>query len=131
MRFGPVEQDREVVLLGDPRALGDHHPVDGVALDVHPEDLGRAVGGLLRVAGQLDAAGLAAAAGLDLGLDDDRPAAELLGGRAGLVRRRGDLGVQHRYAVRGEQIARLVLEQIHEDVLIIEGRRETDSDDQP
>src|SRR6478735_226595 len=42
---GPVEQHREVVLLGDARARGDHHAVDRVALDVHAEDLGRLLRG--------------------------------------------------------------------------------------
>ena len=36
---GPVEQDREVVLLLDRRGRGEHHAVHGVALDVHAEDL--------------------------------------------------------------------------------------------
>ena len=46
----PVEQEREVVLLGDVAGLGDQHPVHGVALDVHPED-GRGL--LLRLLGRV------------------------------------------------------------------------------
>src|SRR5699024_2341194 len=45
-----VQQQREVVLLGDVRAGGDHDAVHGVALDVHAEDLG---GLLLRLLGGL------------------------------------------------------------------------------
>ena len=44
---GAVEQVREVVLLGDVGGRRDHHPVDGVALDVHAEDLRRRLLGLL------------------------------------------------------------------------------------
>ena len=85
---GPVEQVGEVVLLGDVRRLGEHHLVDGVALDVHAEDVGRRGPRASSASvGQLDAAGLAPAADLDLGLDDD-PAAEALGDRAGLLRGR-------------------------------------------
>ena len=51
-----------------------------------------------RVVGQLDAAGLAAAARVDLRLDDD-PAAQPLGDRARLGRRVGHLAVRHRHAV--------------------------------
>ncbi len=76
---GPVQQHREVELAGDLGALGDHHPLDDVALDVEAED---GLGGLLGILGvvhDLDAAGLAAAAGLHLRLHDDG-AADLLGG---------------------------------------------------
>ena len=67
---GPVEQEGEVVLLLGRRRRGDEHPVDGQALDLHPEDVGRVLERLVGRLGQLDAAGLAAAAGLDLRLDD-------------------------------------------------------------
>src|SRR5699024_4546316 len=66
-----VQQQREVVLLGDVRAGGDHDAVHGVALDVHAEDLGGLLLRLLGGLGDLHAAGLAAATGLHLGLDDD------------------------------------------------------------
>ena len=73
---GPVDEEGEVVLLGDVGRRGDQHPVDGVALDVHAEDLAGLGDRVLRVLGQLDAAGLAAAADLDLRLDD-HPASPL------------------------------------------------------
>ena len=109
---GPVQQDGEVVFLGDVRTLGDHHLVDGVALDVHAEDVGgvlkRLVGGL----GDLDAAGLAAATGLDLCLDDSY-AADLLGSCLCFFRGvRHDAG-KHGYTVRLEHIARLIFKQVH------------------
>ena len=109
---GAVQQVREVVLLGDVGGLGEHHLVDGVALDVHAEDVGRAGLRLVGAVGELDAAGLAAAADLHLGLDD-HPAAEPLGDRAGLLRGLGDAAGQHGQAVPVEQIAPLVLVQVH------------------
>ena len=65
------------------------------------------VGGL----GELDPAGLAAAAGLDLRLDDHD--AELLGGRPGLGGGVGDDAEGDRDIVLGEELLRLVLHQIH------------------
>src|SRR6476661_661289 len=112
---GPVEQDREVVLLGDARALGDHHGAHGVALDVHAED---GLGVLLRLVGalgDLHAAGLAATAGLHLGLDDGDPAAlgaDGLGGFASLLGGGGGGAGQHGYAVLLEHVSSLVLEKI-------------------
>src|SRR5690606_4640722 len=67
-----VEGEAGVVLLGDVRGQLDPQGPHGVALDVHPEDV-RGVGAdLVGVAGELDAAGLAAPAHLDLRLDDHR-----------------------------------------------------------
>ena len=66
---GPVEQERQVVLLRDVDVLGDQDRVHGVALDVHAEDLLGLGLGLVRVVGELHAARLAAAADLHLGLD--------------------------------------------------------------
>ena len=109
---GPVDQEGEVVLLGDVGRGRDQHAVDGEALDVHAEDLARLRDGVLRVLGQLHATGLAAAAGLDLGLDHD-PAALRLGGCLGLLGR-GDHGAHRdRDVVLGEELLRLVLHQIH------------------
>jgi hypothetical protein len=113
---GPVEQERQVVLLRDVDVLGDQHRVHGVALDVHAEDLLRLGLGLVGVAGQLHPAGLAAPAGLDLGLDHDARLAgrdELGGDGTGLRRCPGDLALLDRNAVGSEEILRLVLEQVH------------------
>ena len=67
---------------------------------------------LVGVVGELDAAGLAAAADLHLGLDDDRVAGGL-GLGDGLVDGDGDAAGAHRDAVAGEVLLALVLEQIH------------------
>ena len=111
---GAVEQVGDVVLLLDVGAGVDEHAVHGVALDVHAEDLLGVGLRVVRRLGDLDAAGLAAAADLDLRLDDG-DAADLLGDRLGLVRRRRDLAEAHRHAVVLEQLLGLVLEQIHAD----------------
>ena len=81
-------------------------------LDVEAEDGLRGLVGLVGGLGDLHTAGLAAASGLDLGLDD-HDTAELLGRRAHLLRRVGDDAREHRHLVLLEQIACLVLVQIH------------------
>src|SRR4051812_2391532 len=109
---GPVDEEGEVVLVLDVRGGRDEHPVDGQALDVHAEDVAGARHGLLRGLGELDAAGLASAAGLDLGLDD-HPSALALGGCGGVLRLLDDGADSDRHAVLGEELLRLVLHQVH------------------
>ena len=110
---GSIEHDREVVLLDDLRGGADEHAADREALDLEREDLRRDVLGLIGVAGKPDAAGLAAPADQDLGLDDHLAgrvrgvAEEPDGGRTGLGGRprnlpRGDgqsLGEEQRLRV--------------------------------
>ena len=67
-----VQQDREVVFGGNVRAGRDHDLLDDVALDVEAEDRLGLLVGLIGGVGELDAAGLAAAAGLHLRLDDQQ-----------------------------------------------------------
>src|SRR6478752_3969166 len=113
---GTVEQDREVVLLGDAGTRGDHHGADGVALDVHAEDLLRVRLRLVGALGDLDAAGLAATSGLDLRLDDGdaaRRLADPLGGGTRLLGRRRGGACEHGDSVLLEHVAGLVLEEIH------------------
>ena len=109
---GAVEQEGEVVLLLDRRA-GDHeHPVDREALDLEVEDRAGGLLGLLGRLRDLDAAGLAAAAGLDLGLDDD-DATDLLRGRASVLGGLDGLAECAGHSVLGEELLRLVLHQVH------------------
>jgi hypothetical protein len=88
-----------------------------VALDVEAEDRLRGFFGIRRRLRDLDAAGLAAAAGLHLRLDDG-DATELLGCRAHLRRGLGDDAGEHGNTVLFEQITGLVLVQIHAGLLL-------------
>ena len=109
---GAVEQEREVVLLGDVAGLGDEHAVHRVALDVHAEDRGGLLAGLLGGLGELHPARLAAPARLHLGLDDHGRAQLRRDGRR-RVRVLHGATRQHRHSVGGEEILRLVLVQVH------------------
>jgi len=114
---GAVEQDGEVELLRDARTFGDHHGAHDVALDVEAEDL---LGTLLRLVGgpcELDAASLAATAGLDLRLHDDDgrvPASDqFLSAATGIFGGGGDHATEHGHSVLLEDVARLVFKQVH------------------
>jgi len=83
-----------------------------VPADVETEDLLRLLLGVVRARRELDAARLAAAAGQDLSLDDDR-AAELLCGRARVLRRILPPALRDRDADAPEELLPLVLVQVH------------------
>ncbi len=83
-----------------------------MAADVEPEDLLRALLGLVRRRRELDPAGLPAAPGQDLRLDHDRPS-ERLGGLARLGRRARQPALAERKAVAREERLRLVLVEAH------------------
>ena len=109
---GPIEREAGVVLLVDVGGMLDPQPLDGVTLDVHPED-GAGVGAhLVGVVGELDAPSLAAPTDLDLSLDNDRVAGRF-GHGDGLVDSEGDTAGAHRDAEAGEVLLALVFEQIH------------------
>ena len=107
-----VERDREVVLLRDVGGLLDPDLLDDVAADVEPDDVLRLLLGVRGILGELDAAGLAAAARQHLSLDDDR-AAELLGRRARLLRRRREPPLGDGDAELLEELLALVLVEVH------------------
>ena len=107
-----VERDREVVLLRDVGGLLDPDLLDDVAADVEPDDVPRLLLGVGGILGELDAAGLAAAARQHLSLDDDR-AAELLGGRARLLRRRREPPLGDGDSELLEELLALILVEIH------------------
>ena len=111
---GTVHDDAHVAFGDDLGGRCDEHALHHEPLDRHAEDLGGVRRGLGRVAGQLDAARLAAAPGVHLRLDDHRPAAAQPGGDgAGLLGRGGHLPRRDRNAVAPEDLARLVLVQVH------------------
>ena len=107
-----VEQNGEVILLRDRSTFGDHDALDDVTLDVETEDclrrLERVVGGL----GDFDATRLAAAAGLDLRLDD-RESTDCGGGRTGFFWGVGNDSLKNGNAVLFEHVTRLILVKIH------------------
>ena len=104
-----VEDDRGVVLGGDVGGTLDPDLLDLEAADVHAEDRVGVRLRLVGVLGDLDPAGLAAAADLHLCLDDDRKT-EALGRLARRLRsvRMPPLGDRH--AVLGEDLLSLVFE---------------------
>ncbi len=114
------DEHRQVQLLGDVGGLGDQHAVDG---QFHAGGL---VGGHLRAEhalgvvahfieglGELHAAGLAAAARVDLGLDHPEVAADGLGRVDSLFRRARYAPGRHRNAVIGKELLCLVFVEIH------------------
>src|SRR5690625_102551 len=114
---GAVQQEGEVVLLRDVGSLFDQHAVDRVSLDVHAEDLLGLGLGVVSTVGDLHTACLAAAAGLDLRLDDDAGfsgGSELLSDRTCLSGRARHLPLGYGDPVLCEELLRLVFEQVHE-----------------
>jgi hypothetical protein len=117
---GAVEQHAQVELALHLEALFDqdasHNPPFGAGLmgdERHAEHLDREVFGLVRRLGQLDAAALAAAAGVDLRLDDDDRGAETPGNVAGLGGRKGHFAAGHGDAVLRQNRFRLILVDFH------------------
>src|SRR4029450_7506725 len=76
------------------------------------EDLAGLRRGVVGAGGHLDSAGLPASAGLHLRLHDDTPA-EPLRGVPCLLRAGGNVPVEDRHAMLGEDLSCLVFEQIH------------------
>ena len=112
-----VEDEAEVVLVRDVGGRRHEHGLDRRALDVETDDLAGPLLRLLRRGGELHAAGLAAAADQDLGLDHDR-AADALGGGAGLLGRRGRLALEERHAVAREDLLAPILLELHAGLLL-------------
>src|SRR5690606_37812238 len=110
--IGAVEQEGDVVLLGDVRGTCDQHLLDNVSLDVEPEDGARLLLGVGRAVSEFDASGLAAATGLDLGLHNHR-APDSVGGGTGGLRLGDDFTGLCGDTVLGEQFLGLVLVKIH------------------
>ncbi len=115
-----IESDREVQLAGDLATGLDVDLAHELALGAgllghqrHPQDRLGVLRGLLRGLRRLDAAGLAASPGMNLGFDDGDVAAEapgrLFGGR-GIG---SQLAVGHRDAVFAEKGLRLILVNVH------------------
>ncbi len=116
-----VEDDAQIQLAGDAEPLLHEHALDhlpfraGLVGDQpHPDDAGRRLLGRVRPLHDLDAAALAAAAGVDLGLDDDRAATQPDRGRLGVSGIEYDFALRHRHAVRREDRLGLIFVDFHE-----------------
>ena len=109
---GAVEQDRRVVLGRDVGGVLDPERTDRVAVDVHAEDVPGVLAGLRLVGGELDAAGLAAAADQYLRLDDDR-VADPVGDADGVLDGVDGVAGGDPQSVAGEQLLALIFEQVH------------------
>ena len=114
-----VDHDAQIELALGLDLLLDQHPLDDAPLgaglvgdQAHADDLAGGVLGLGGRVGQLDAAALAAAAGVDLGLDHHRHA-QLLGDLAGLLGRGGDAPLGDGHAELGHDLLGLVLVDLH------------------
>ena len=107
-----IEQALDLAALGT-GLVGDQ----GHAEDLLGRLLGR--GGILD---DLDAAALAASAGVDLGLHDGHAAAETPGDRAGLLGRERDFPAGHRHAVPGQDGLCLILVNLHRSSLNVVDR---------
>ena len=79
----------------------------------HADHVARDPARLVRALGELDAAALAPAAGMNLRLDDDRAAAEPAGDLAGFVRRERDFTARHGHAVPVQDGLGLVFVNFH------------------
>ncbi len=115
-----VDQDRQVQLLGDVRGIGDQHQVHrqraaGGLVGFHGLAQHALGGGMdvIQAFAELDAAGLAAATCVDLGLDHPLRTAQVLGGVDGGVGRIGNFARRYGDAVMREQLFGLVLVEIH------------------
>src|SRR5262245_65816767 len=86
-----IDDDAEIQFALDLQTLLDEHALNDLAgrsglirHQAHADHVGCGPGGFIRPLDDPYAATLAAAAGVDLGLDDDSAATELLGGNAGV-----------------------------------------------
>ncbi len=109
---GAVPDHARVVLLLDLRLGVDEDAARHLAVDLQLQDRLGVLGGLRRRVGELDAAGLHAAAAQHLRLDHDRPA-DLLGGPARLLRRGAEPVLGDRDARQLDDLPCLVLVEPH------------------
>ena len=100
-----IDQDADVELAVDLQSLFDQHPPDLLALgtglmrdESHADHLRRQLLGFFSRLGDLDPPALAAAARMNLRLDDTESAAELFGDLTGFGRSGGHFPARHRNA---------------------------------
>ncbi|ABA49494.1 hypothetical protein BURPS1710b_0976 [Burkholderia pseudomallei 1710b] len=115
-----IDHDADIQFLLDVRAFFDQQTVDLLAfrarlvrLQLHAEDLVRVFAHLLERLRDLHAAALAAAARMNLGLDDPDRAAQLLRHLDGLVHRERRLAARYRDSEFPQDFLTLVLVNLH------------------
>jgi hypothetical protein len=115
-----VEHEAQIDLLGDGGRLLDIEAIDGLSLRpglVGDQSLAQQlrcrVPHLVRVAAELDPAGLAAGPGVNLSLDDPALAADLLSPVAGLLGTVGQAAARHRDAEPRQELLGLIFMNIH------------------
>ncbi len=120
-----VDDEADVELVADVGALLDQQPLHQLPLrsrlvrdEGHAEDGRGVLTHLLEGAGELDAAPLAAPAGVDLRLDHPHVAAELLRRGDGLVHAEARLAARRGDAVAAQQLLGLVFVNLHASPLI-------------
>src|SRR5687767_11380167 len=119
-RLGAIENQSEVELTVNVQPLFDQHSPNLTAFwsrlmgdEISADHFTSFLFGLLRVARQLDAAGFAAPAGMDLGFNDTGAAAKPNCRRFGLFRRCGNFAPGNRNAVALENLFGLIFVNIH------------------
>ncbi len=120
-----VEHDAQVQLALDGQRFFDQQPLHdspgGTGLvrnQPHAEHVAGELGGFGGILGDLDSAALAAAAGVDLGLDH-HAAADLLGRPVRLLDRGGDLATGHRNVEPGQNGLGLILVDFHGNAVLV------------
>ena len=116
-----IEHDAQIQLARHLQPLFDQHAADDAAFGAglvrdegHADHVSRELDGLVRALRQLDAAALAAAARMNLRLDDDHRAAEALGDLAGFGGVGRDFAARHGHAVARQNRFCLILVDFHD-----------------
>jgi hypothetical protein len=109
---GAIQDEAQVVLLGDLRRRRDQHGSHGDALDIQAQDLASPLRRFVRGGGELDPTRLAATAHQHLRLDHHRSADALRRG-ASLVGRRGGFAGEEWHAVAREDLLAPVFLELH------------------
>ena len=119
-----IEHDAQIQLALDGQRLFDQQALHDAAFraglvrhQLHAQHLARDLRGFRRILRDLDAAALAASAGVDLRLHH-HAAADILGRRLGLVRRERHFAARHRNVVLAQDGLGLILVNFHGNLMI-------------
>ena len=120
MALIPVQHEADVEFACDLRGGLDEYLVDGqtfrtrlVGVEAPAEHLGVSIGSRFRAVDELDAAGLAAATRVDLGLDDPLAAANPASSIGCFSGRGGDVTGRDRKSIARKELLGLIFVQVH------------------